>query len=166
MADLNLFAERVIATRGRTIIADLAQGHFEELVFELDEALELGAEDRIDIRFALGAACTTVARTIEHLTAALQLPYRATRSWSDFVGDAGDRSASLNQWLVVYDAADLLRYEDEDRWHELAAALGSESRSMGGGSSTLVLLDEPGRWERSRFSSAQAAQATADQGRR
>ncbi|WP_238011218.1 hypothetical protein KZZ52_57300 [Dactylosporangium sp. AC04546] len=166
MADLDVLAERVLTTRGRTIIADLTPDRFDDLASEVDASLDLIAGGgHFDIRFALGTACTTVARTIEHLTAALQLPYQATRGWSDFVSSIGDRAASLNQWLIVYNAADLLRHEDEDRWHELVAALGSEPSHMGGGCSTLVLLDDPWRWEQSRFGNTRKTQAAADQGR-
>jgi hypothetical protein len=162
----DVLAERVFASRGRTIAADLPRDQFDDLPGELDDVLDLEPLDtRLDIRFALGAACTTVARTIEQLTAALQLPYGATGAWSDFLTSAAERAATLNLWLLVYDAADLLKHEDEDRWHELVAALGSEPRQMGWGWSSLVLLDDPSRWNQSRFGSARAAEAAAGQRR-
>jgi hypothetical protein len=163
MADLNVLAKRALASRGRTIAADLSSDRFDDLSYELECLLDLEPMSaRIDIRFALGTACTTVARTIEHLTAALQLPYRATRAWSDFVDSIADRSAALNQWLIVCDAADLLKHEDEDRWHELVAAASGEPHHMGGGWSTLVLLDDRWRWEQSRFGSASNAESASD----
>jgi hypothetical protein len=148
-------AGRIAAARGKVLALDVPPERYQALVDELDLAADA------DVRLVLGAACTTAARTVEHLTAALQLRYEATRGWQDLLEVMGDRPVSLRRYVVIVDAAQLLRHEDRDRWHELVGELRSGPHCMGGGWSTLVLADHPWSWEASAFHSAGAAQTAA-----
>ncbi|MGI5179033.1 hypothetical protein ACQEVZ_22135 [Dactylosporangium sp. CA-152071] len=154
---------RIAAARGKVVAVELPPDRFQGLVDELRVA---AYEDEADVRIVLGAACTTAARTVEHLAGVLQLPYAASRGWLDMLEAVGDRAASLRQCLVVADAADLVRHEDEDRWHELVGALFGGPYCLGGGWNTIVLADHPWRWEGTPFRSAAQAQERAETGRR
>jgi hypothetical protein len=159
---LQALAVRVAAARGLVVAVELSPDRFQGFTDELER---IGFAAEADVRLVLGAACTTAARAVEHLVGVLQLPYDATRGWQDMLSAIGDRAASLRQYLVVADAADLLRHEDQDRWHELVGELRGGPSCLGGGWSTLVLADHPWRWEDSWFRSAGGAQAAAERGR-
>jgi len=120
-----------------------------------------GLRDTVDgdVRLALGRACTTATRAVEHLTGVLQLPYAATRGLGDFLDALGDRPSAERRWLVVADAAELLRHEEHEVWLDLVRDLFGGPHCLGGGWSTLVLVDDPYGWERSRFGTAAAAEA-------
>lgn len=100
-----------------------------------------------DVRMVLGSACTTAARAVQQFTAALQLPYDAASGWSDFLGQLGERAAALRQCVVVTDACQMLKHEDTDLWHEAVHALHSGPHCLGGGWSTLVLVDDTYGWD-------------------
>ncbi|MFF5234817.1 hypothetical protein [Dactylosporangium sp. NPDC000521] len=160
---LHALVTRIASARGKVVVVEVPPDRVQDLVDELQAA---AYEDEADVRLVLGAACTTAARAVEHLAGVLQLPYAASRGWLDLLGAVGDRAASLRQCLVVADAADLVRHEDEDRWHELVAALSGGPSCLGGGWNTLVLADHPWRWEDTPFRSAANAQRGAEQGKR
>ncbi|TDB89215.1 DUF6416 domain-containing protein [Actinomadura sp. 7K534] len=103
-----------------------------------------------DVRMALGSACTTAVKAVQHLVAALQLPYDAAEGWREFFDHLGE-GTSLRRCVVVTDACQMLEYEDPDVWHEFVTSLHGGPHCLGGGSSTLVLLDDPFAWEDWRF---------------
>ncbi|TDC59020.1 hypothetical protein E1200_32615 [Actinomadura sp. GC306] len=102
--------------------------------------------DDADVRMALGSACTTAIRAVQQLTAALQLPYNAASGWHEFLDALDERPAALREYLVVTDACQLLKHEDADLWHEAVRALHSGPHHLGGGWTTLILLDTPDAW--------------------
>jgi len=127
-----------------------------------DQALDLSDDHRqVQVRLVLGRACRTVHRAVPHLVAALQLPYSASRGWSDFLEAMDDRAGTLREFVIVVDAADLLRDEDLDAWRELVSSLSMPYMCLGGGWRTLVLVDSAVGWELSRFGSAAGAEAAA-----
>ncbi|GAB3869616.1 hypothetical protein GCM10027610_129530 [Dactylosporangium cerinum] len=141
--------------RGHFVAVELTHDEFQEFVDEVQTAAYV--EDA-DLRVVLGAACTTAARTVEHLCGVLQLPYAASRGWHDMLEAIGDRAASLRQFVVILDATDLLKHEEQDLWHELIGHLHGGPSCMGGGWNTLVLADDPCRWEMTPFRTAAGAE--------
>ncbi|MET7397070.1 hypothetical protein ABZS66_26650 [Dactylosporangium sp. NPDC005572] len=125
--------------------------------YEYDDLLgELRRSD-VAVRMVLGGACTTAARTVDQLSVALQLRFAASRGWGDLLDEFGERPVSAREIVVVVDACDLLRHEEPELWGELLTLLRDGPRCMGGGWTTVVLLDDPYRWEQSRFGSPEAA---------
>src|SRR5262249_7221200 len=118
---------------------------------------DLVRDDNIDIRIVVGRACTTAARAIEHLVAALQLPYSAATSLDDFVVALGDRPSALRQIVLIGDAARFLVDEPTQTWRLVVDRLVDGHRCMGGGWSTLVLIDSAEHWRTSRLEAARAA---------
>jgi hypothetical protein len=152
---LRAVAARIANTPGAVVACDLPAGQIQSLVDRVD------LESDHEVRLVLGAACTTAAKAIDHLVGALQLPYDATRGWIDLLDSVGDRPAALRRTVIVADAAELLKHEDQDRWRELVHQLHGGPHCLGGGWSTVALVDDPWRWKQSWFGSAAAAQAAA-----
>lgn len=100
-------------------------------------------------------------RALEQFAAALQLRYGAARTLGEFCDSVGERSAAYRQCVIVADAADLLAGESEGLWRVLVQELFSGPHCMGGGWSTLVLVDDRDAWEKSLFGSAANAQRAA-----
>jgi hypothetical protein len=154
-------ATRVLRTFGGVVALDLDSDLVQPFLDRVDLDLD---EDRTTVRLVLGAACTTAARAVDQFVAALQLPYPATRGWEDLLDYLGDGSASRRMYVVVADAAGLLRYEETDVWHGLVAGVKSGPHCLGGGFTTLVLLDGDHEWSSSRFGSAAATEEAAKDG--
>ncbi|MFC5746927.1 hypothetical protein [Actinomadura rugatobispora] len=147
---------RVMDRPGRAITLNLPPYEVGEFVRRLDIALDkVYGDDVFDIaaRLVLGSACTTAAKAVDQFVAALQLPYTAARGWGDFMEALADRPSSRGECVVVADASQLLKYEDFDRWRELVQSLRSGPFCMGGGSRTLVLIDDEFMWQDWAFTS-------------
>ncbi|GIJ71096.1 barstar family protein [Virgisporangium ochraceum] len=157
-ADLAAVAVRVIGGRGDVLALELAPDHLQPLLDRLDWEID---DDRVTCRLVLGAACTTAARTVEQFVAAMQLPYAASRGWADLLDHLGDRAVNRREYVVVADAADLLRHEDPGLWHRLVRDLAAGPFCLGGGWTTLVLVDDAYSWSCSRFGSAVGAERAA-----
>lgn len=155
-------ADQVLAVRGGLVAVSLDDEPDALIDAIRDQALDLGEDHReVHVRLVLGQACRTAHQAVPHLVAALQLPYAASRGWSDLLGALSDRAASRREVVVVADATDLLRHEDLDTWRELVRSLITPYLCLGGGWQTLVLVDDAGRWAHSRFGSAAEAEAAA-----
>lgn len=150
---LDVLVEQIVGRRGRVLAVELSGEDASELVTRLDIALD-DARGGAEVRMVLGAACTTAAKAIEQFTSALQLPYQASRGWTDFLERLGDRPVSVRQCVIVSDACRLLAYEDCDRWQELVSDLHGGPYCMGGGWSTLILADHRTGWEHWTFGEA------------
>ncbi len=157
--------ERVLAAHGQAM-AVATDGPPDDVIEGIRNKAQYLDEGNhtVETRLVLGSACTTAARAVDQFVAALQLPYRAARGWLDLFDALGDRSVSLREIVIVADAADLLRHEEPELWYELAANLHARPRCLGGGWSTVVLIDMSFRWDQSRFGSAAAAEAAAVDG--
>jgi hypothetical protein len=155
-------ADRVLAVRGGLLAVTL-DDEPDPLVDAIrDRALDLSDGHReVRVRLVLGRACRTVHQAVPHLVAAFQLPYVASRGWSDLIEALDDRATSRREVVVVADAADLLCHEDLDTWRELVRSLFTPYLCLGGGWQTLVLVDSDGGWALSRFGSAAGAEAAA-----
>jgi hypothetical protein len=154
--------DRALAVRGGLLAVSLDEEPDAFLDAIRDQALGLGDGHReVHVRLVLGQACRTAHQAVPHLVAALQLPYAASRGWSDLLEALSDREVSRQEVVVVADAADLLRHEDLDTWRELVRSLFTPYLCLGGGWQTLVLVDSTDRWARSRFGSAADAEAAA-----
>lgn len=148
---LDALAGRLTGMPGRPVAVDLSAEDAWELVTRLDSALDA---DGVQTRMVLGAACPTTTEAIAQFVTAMQLPYRASRSWEDFLGELGERPVSQRQCLVVTDACALLRHESFDRWRELVGGVCGGPYCMGGGWTTLVLADREPAWREWVFRSA------------
>lgn len=136
-----LNAARVAKSPGETVAFISPEDGAWPLVQRLNAIL-----DGSDVRMVLGSACTTALKAVQQFTAALQLPYAAAQGWTEFIEHLGDRPASLRQCIVIADACQMLKYEDHDVWRRLAEVLPSGPHHMGGGASTLVLVDDETAW--------------------
>jgi hypothetical protein len=159
--DLTPVVERICGRKGQVCALDLSPLLLQDLL----SAMPLVEGDRpvyeIDTRLVLGAACTTAARAVDQVVAALQLPYLASRGWEDMFQQLGDRAASHRSYVFVADAGELLRYEELQLWHRLVAELRGGPYCLGGGWTTLVLVDDGYGWSRSRFGTAARAEEAA-----
>lgn len=153
---IDVLTERVAALPGRALRLDLSGDECSELADRLDIVLD-DERGGAQVRSVFGAACTTAAKTVDQFVAALQLPYRATRGWTDFLAALGERPASRRSCLVIADACQLLKHEDHDRWRELVQELSGGPYCLGGGWSTLVLADHEASWRHWVFRSAATA---------
>lgn len=117
-----------------------------------------------DVRLALGAASSTLARALEHFAAVMQLPYGAARTLWQFSEAVGDRPSGYRSCVVVADAVELLADESAVIWRALVDELVGRPRCMGGGWDTLVLVDDRNSWTSSRFGSAAGAERVAKTG--
>ncbi|WP_067832714.1 barstar family protein [Actinomadura kijaniata] len=142
--------ERVLGERGKMMALEVSGPEVDEFVQRLDLALDVafgGTVSYVGARMVLGSACTTAAKAVDQIVAALQLPYSAARGWGDLLDALGDRPVSRRECVVVADASQLLRHEDHDRWRELVGALHGGPYCLGGGWSTLVLADHGFAWQ-------------------
>jgi hypothetical protein len=144
--DNALKASQVAKSWGQMVALNSSAERVWPLVQRLDDVL-----DSADVRLVLGSACTTAMKAVQQFVAALQLPYAAAQSWTEFVKHLDNRPASRQQCIVVADACRLLKHEDHEVWRELTEALHSGPHCLGGGWSTLVLLDEETAWEEWAF---------------
>lgn len=135
-----VLADRVQQKRGTMLALALDPPEVRKFIEHLDWTF-----DGPDVRMVLGSACTTVARAIPQFVAALQLPYDAAFSTDDFFDHLDD--VSRRRCIVVTDACSLLKYEDVDVWADFVLSLYGGPYCMGGGWSTLVLVDQPHAWE-------------------
>jgi hypothetical protein len=158
--DLNSLAARIIAVRGGVVVPELSDHRYLDHQAVIDRVRRL-PDDEVDVRLVLGSASTTAAKAIDQFVAALQLPYEAAQGWGDFIGSFGERTGSGQQYVIVADAAELLKHEDVDLWRELIGAVCKVPSCLLPGWTTLVLADQPYRWTHSRFGTAAAAQAAA-----
>ncbi|MGK5558401.1 barstar family protein [Actinomadura kijaniata] len=153
---IDALVERVLDERGKMMALEVSGPEVDQFVWRLDAALD-GAFGHITsdvrVRMVLGSACTTAAKAVDQIVAALQLPYPAARGWGDLLDALGDRPVSRRECVVVADASELLRHEDHDRWRELVDTLRGGPYCLGGGWSTLVLADHRFAWERWVFRS-------------
>jgi hypothetical protein len=148
-------AERILASYGSMLALELPSVAIQSVLEQLWSSDRV-VSDNVDIRIVVGSACTTAARAVEHLVAALQLPYSATTSLDDVLDALLDRPSALRQIVMIGDAARFLVDEPLALWHRVADRLVDGHRCMGGGWSTLVLIDSADHWRASRFGAASA----------
>ncbi|WP_238006742.1 hypothetical protein KZZ52_24130 [Dactylosporangium sp. AC04546] len=152
---------RIMKSPGHLIALAVNGYEYDELIGGLRH--EAGSD--IAVRMVLGGACTTAARAVDQFVVALQLRFTASRGWGDLLSEFGETPVSAREIVVVVDASGLLRHEEPELWGELLTFLRDGPRCMGGGWTTVVLLDDAYSWERSRFGSPEAAVAAAETGR-
>lgn len=157
-ADVAAVAVRVLAACGDVLALELGPDHLQPLLDRLDLEID---DERVTLSLVLGAACTTAARTVDQFVTAMRLPYAASRGWADLLEHLGDRSVSRREYVIVADAADLLRFEEPGLWHRLMFEVAAGPFCLGGGWTTLVLIDDGYNWSRSRFGSAAGAERAA-----
>ncbi|WP_026402096.1 hypothetical protein [Actinomadura rifamycini] len=163
--DIAALTARVIDECGALVIMKADPSDTDDLVRRLDRDLDAAFGDEsteVTVRMVLGSACSTAARAIEHFVAALQLPYAATRGWTDFGEALNDRSTNA-ECIVITEATQLLKHEDYDLWQELVDGLGPHDHRSGclyRGWRTLVLIDTEFRWNEWVFNSAHHAPPT------
>ncbi|MGV9665141.1 hypothetical protein [Nocardia niigatensis] len=158
--------ERIAAGKGRVVGVEVAaRDEVTHLVTRIEEAFRWGYDGHdgagADVRLVLGSAGLTLERALEQIAAALQLRYGAARTLGEFCDAVGGRSAAYRECVIVADAADLLAGESEGLWRVLVQELFSGPHCMGGGWSTLVLVDDRNAWEKSVFGSAANAEHAA-----
>lgn len=156
-ADVAAVAVRVLAACGDVLALDLGADHLQPLLDRLD----LEIEERVTLSLVLGGACTTAARTVDQFVTAMRLPYAASRGWADLLDHLGDRPVSRREYVLVADAADLLRFEEPELWYRLLFEVAAGPFCLGGGWTTVVLVDDGYGWSRSRFGSAAGAERAA-----
>jgi len=147
------------ARRGRPTVVALSTSQVQTVVDRLYYDID---DDRVEVRLLLGRAATTASAAGAQIVAALQLPYIASHSWDDLLAEIDERSVSRREFVVVADAADLLRDEDPDKWRELVWSMCGGPYCLGGGWQSVVLIDEPLRWEQSRFGGVAGARAAVE----
>jgi hypothetical protein len=164
-ADVSALVERVTSRKGQAYGVELGAHQLQDLLdrVELTET-EPGAHAETDVRLVLGAACTTAARTVDQFVAALQLPYAAGRSWEDMFHQLGEGGTGRRRYVFVADAGELLRHEEPELWHRLVDDVRGGPYCLGGGWTTVVLVDDEYGWSRSRFGTAAAAEEAARAG--
>ncbi|NKY45792.1 hypothetical protein [Nocardia cerradoensis] len=164
MEQIEKIAESIAASPGQVVAVEVGdRDRVADLVARLQPIYDYGydADDGADVRLALGSACSTLERALEHFAAAMQLPYGAARTLWEFFEAVSQRPSAYRSCLVVADAAELLADEDELIWRALADELVDGPRCMGGGWNTLVLVDDHTGWASSRFGSAADAELAA-----
>src|SRR5512142_3353524 len=115
---LRQLGARVVDGLGRLVALELPEVEFPGYR-QLMNHLLMTLDDDTELRLVLGRACTTAAKAIDQLVAALQLPYEAARGWGDLLDELGNQPVSPPVCVVVADATDLLRHEDRDLWRDL-----------------------------------------------
>ncbi|GIJ60215.1 hypothetical protein [Virgisporangium aurantiacum] len=148
---------RVSSRKGRAYAVELGAHLLEDLRYEMQFT-------DADVRLVLGAACTTAARAVDQFVAALQLPYPASRGWEDMFHQLGEGGTSRRRYVFVADAGELLRHEEPELWYRLVADVRGGPYCLGGGWTTVVLVDDEYGWSRSRFGTATAAEDAARAG--
>jgi hypothetical protein len=167
--ELCALAARLARSPGQPIAVELHADRVQALAYQTEIEIDLTYQpgDIIrpeTVRLVLGSAATTCMKAVDQFVAALQLPYAASRGWAELIEEIGDRSTGNRQLVLIADAGQLLKYEDRDRWRELVRALYGGPHCLGGGWTSVVLLDDEYGWERSRFGSAAAAEQFARTG--
>ncbi len=163
--DLAATATRVRRSYGDVLALELSAEDLQPLIDRVDAEIDDGIYvDRTKVRMVLGAACTTAARAVDQFVVAQQLPYPATRGWEDMLDHMFDRIVSRRQFVFVADAGDLLRYVESDVLHRLVSQVKSGPHCLGGGFTTVILVDDDHGWSTSRFGSAAATEAAAADG--
>jgi hypothetical protein len=160
-ADVSALIERVTSRKGQAYAVELGAHRLQDL---LDRVELTDAEADVDVRLALGAACTTASRTVDQFVAALQLPYAASRGWEDMFYQLGEGGTSRRRYVFVADAGELLRHEEPELWHRLVDDVRGGPYCLGGGWTTVVLVDDEYGWSRSRFGTAADAEEAARAG--
>lgn len=160
-ADVSALIERVTSRKGQAYAVELSADLLQDLLDRM-ELTDAGAD--VDVRLALGAACTTAARTVDQFVAALQLPYAASRGWEDMFHQLGEGGTSHRSYVFVADAGELLRHEEFELWHRLVDEVRGGPYCLGGGWTTVILVDDEYGWSRSRFGTAVAAEEAARAG--
>jgi hypothetical protein len=155
--------ERVSSRKGQAYAVELGAHRLQDLLHRI-ELTDVEPGGDVDVRLALGAACTTAARTVDQFVAALQLPYPASRSWEDMFDQLGEGGTSRQLYVFVADAGELLRHEEPELWHRLVDGVRGGPYCLGGGWTTLVLVDDEYGWSRSRFGTAAGAEEAARAG--
>ncbi|MGP4027893.1 DUF6416 domain-containing protein [Actinomadura sp. 3N407] len=144
-----LFAAQAQHGRGDLLPFSLSTDQVQPFIRRLKDTM-----DDTDVRMVLGSACTTAARAVQQFVAALQLPYKAAAGWQEFLDQLDDEPASRRLCVVVTDACQMLKHEDADIWHEAVKSLHGGPHHLGGGWSTLVLVDDASAWDNWVFESA------------
>lgn len=134
---------QVARHRGEVVVVRSAGVDPTQVVHRLDAVLAVGDSTPPEVRLVLGAWCRTVAEALAQFVVALRLPYRACSGLEEFSDALGGRAASSRGCIVIADAQMLLATEPATR-DELLSDLASPPRCMGGGWSTVVLLDSSG----------------------
>ncbi|MFG1866674.1 hypothetical protein [Micromonospora arborensis] len=145
---LDTLAALIAPARGRVLAVVLPGELTTDLVGRLDIAYDQvnDWDSDVDICVVLGAASSTAATAVAQLVAAMRMPYRAARGWSEFLDALGDRAVSGRQCVIVADAGRLLADEDPALWRDLLHQLPSGPYCVGGGWTTLVLADDDADW--------------------